>query len=66
MENIRSGELTHFAFYKFIVKPGAPLKVGDKISVRLDEVRDAEFVMNNLRRSQGDGYYYVVKNNVLQ
>jgi hypothetical protein len=65
MENIRSGNLTHFAFYKFVVRPGAPLKPGDKVLIRLDEVRDAEYVMNKLRPSNKDGYYYIVQNNVV-
>lgn len=61
MGNIRSRDLTDFAFFKFNEQPMRPLKVGDKVKIKLCEVRNAEEVMNELKVSQGDGYYYQVK-----
>ena len=61
MGNIRSGDLTDFAFFKFTKRPQRPLEDSDVVSIKLLEVRNAEEVMNNLQPSQGDGYYYRVK-----
>lgn len=60
MENIRSGQLTHFAFYKYKENPGRPLKAGDKVEYVLKKVVPAEQVMQDLVPSQYKGYYYTI------
>lgn len=64
MENLRSGNVTHFAFYKYYPRaPEAPLKAGDVVQFQLCEVQRVERVMNALFPSNyGDGYYYTVRN----
>jgi hypothetical protein len=64
MENLRSGNVTHFAFYKFYPRsPEAPLKAGDVVQFKLCEVQRVERIMNSLSPSNyKDGYYYNVRN----
>jgi hypothetical protein len=62
MENIRRGDLTHFAFYKFVENPTAALQVGDVVKLRLCEVQTASKVMSQVRVSNTDGYYYLIRN----
>ena len=61
VKNIAKGMLSHFAFFQWTVKPTKPLVVGDKVSFKLLEVRPAREVMENLSKSQYDGYYYTPK-----
>lgn len=59
MNNIRSGLLTHFAFYRWVTKPVKPLIVGDVVQTTFINVVPAEEVLKNVRVSQYDGYYYI-------
>jgi len=61
--NVGKGLLTHYAFYRYKVKPTRPLIVGDKVSFNLIEVSTAREVLSNTVPSSKNpgGWYYEVK-----
>jgi hypothetical protein len=61
--NVEKGLLTHYAFYRYKVKPTRPLIVGDKVSFNLIEVSTARQVLSNTVPSirNPGGWYYEVK-----
>ena len=61
ISNFNDGELTHFAFYKWISRPVNPLQEGDEVELEFINAKEAKEVLNNLSVSSGkygDGYYY--------
>ena len=61
-KNYRSGELTHFCFFKFPNKL-RPLVVGDTVKLDYLDIVTVEDVLRNVVPSNYQGYYYNVKNN---
>lgn len=63
IENVNKGLLTHYAFYRYKVKPNRPLIVGDKVSFNLIEVSTAKDVLNKTVPSirNPGGWFYQVK-----
>ena len=64
--NVVSGSLTHFAFYKFSNKMTRPFMIGDVSSFILLEVKDARETLKSLSRSNTEGYYYRIQPNCTQ
>lgn len=60
LEGIKRGMLTHFGFYH-MQRPNRPLQIGDKIFFEYIKVEDAMTVLNGLKISKFNGYYYGVK-----
>lgn len=59
LKGIKNNLLTHFAFYK-MNRPSRPLKENDMVSFEYIKAYDAMYVLNNLKRSRYDGYYFEV------
>lgn len=55
---VSQGFLTHFLFYNTI-DDGKIFKVGDIISHKFVSYERADHVLNNMMKSQYDGYYYI-------
>jgi len=58
-ESIRLGELTHFLMYSsFPDMYKTKYKVGDKIKIQFRDFLPATYVMNNLKESKDEGWYF--------
>jgi len=59
LEGISKNLLTHFAFYR-MHGPARALQVNDKVKFEFLDCKEASYVLNNLKKSKYDGYYYEV------
>jgi len=59
-QNILSGDVTHFAFYKYQTNPLSPLKAGDEIKLQFIDIENARTVIKNTKPSNYKGYYYIL------
>lgn len=58
-EGINNNMLTHFAFYK-MYGPKRGLEINDKVTFEFIDCQEAQYVLNNLKKSKFDGFYYEV------
>lgn len=58
-DGISKNLLTHFAFYK-MHGPKRGLQINDEVKFEFLNCKEASYVLNNLKKSRYDGYYFEV------